>query len=279
MRYSFFTILLFALLAHNTESRAADPLTFSVTITGNHDIEWDYSFTTDTTAGGGYRERIAQSGTEFVDYKTKKAVTMVFKQNRRKELVGRISGRGIGKFPELKADITNGNAVDYTCSGLCPPPPDVSIYKSGCASNKDAANIKLTYDSGTFVISSLTFADLGSLSPGTPVPLGFNPSSYLLPIGVLAPLNCGPVFPPNNPAQDLVDYRYPFLPSANSNILPGKSAKDVDKKLKQIKVGKTLTIKFNTTVLPQKTYIIDGSGYDYDASMGVFWTVKIKRIS
>ena len=100
-----------------------------------------------------------------------------------------------------------------------------------------------------------------------------------MPVGTLAPENCGPSFPPNNPAQDLVDFRYPFLVISSSEILPGKPASAVDKKLKRLKIRKTVTVKFQTTLEPAKTLLFDGSGYSYEGAMGVFWTLKLKRLS
>ncbi len=258
---------------------AAAPLKYKVTIAGTHDIDWTFHLKEDTSAGGGYRSDLSQEGTEFVDYDSVKPATMIFKKKPGVGLIGTTTGKGIDKYPKLKADITNTNITNYSCSGNCPAPPDQNTLKSGCGHSLDTANVKLAYQFGTFTIESLNIADLGAIPPGVNLPAGFNPSSYALPIGVLFPTNCGPSFPPNNPAQDLVDYRYPFLLISNSNILPGKPSVDVDKKLKKLKVGKSLVVRFENDVSPSKILLFDGSGYTYTGQTGVSWKLRVKRVS
>lgn len=254
------------------------PLTYKVTLTGTHDIDWTYTLKEDSTPGGGHLAQTLQEGTEFVDYDSIKPATMIFKNKSGKGLVGSIKGSGITKFPQIRADITNGNVTNYTCSGLCPPAPDLSVYGAGCGHSSDIANVKVTYEAGTLAIQSMNFSDLPGIG-GQTLPPGFDPSIYQLPIGTLFPQSCGPSFPPNNPAQDLVDYRYPFLLPTSSNILPGKPSSAVDKKLKNLKLGKTLTVKFDLSVSPAKTFIDSGSGYIYSGATNVGWTVKLKRVS
>jgi len=254
------------------------PLTFSVTMTGTHDIDWVYHLKTNTGVDG-FVSDLAEEGSDFVDYRTSKAVTMVFKSKGKGTLVGTVPGKGIAKFPKLRVTVTNGNVPAYSCIGKCPPPPDLAPLSSGCGSKKDTANVKLSYSNGTFVIEPLRMSELSSIPGGSAVPTGIDLKKYVLPIGVLMPQGCGPIFPPNNPAQDLIDYRYPFLLETTADIFPGKSAVEIDKKLKKIKKGKTLVVKFSGSLSPAKTLLFDGTGYTYQGELGVFWTIRLKRIS
>jgi hypothetical protein len=256
----------------------AAPLKFKVTFTGSHDIDWTYHLKMNTGTDG-YVSDLPQEGSEFVDYVSSKPVIMIFKNKPGVGLVGTVKGTGIDKYPYARATITNDNVSSYSCSGKCPPAPDLTPLRSGCGSKSDLAHIKLTYDSGTFEVQSLRISDLGALPGGTQIPPSFDPSLYYLPVGTLYPNFCGPSFPPNNPAQDLVDYRYPFIFETNSDILPGKPSTAVDNKLKKLKVGKTLTVKFGYSITPSKTLLFDGNGFTYSAETAVFWTLKLKRLA
>ncbi len=277
------TLMPLALVALNFGDAQAAPLKFKVTITGSHDIDWEYHRKTDTTPGpDSFVSDISEEGVEFVDYKTSKTTIMTFKKKSGVGLVGRVQGAGINKFPNLAATITNSNLVNYTCTGKCPPAPDLTQLNSGCGSHVDAAHIKLTYDFGTFVIETLNVSDIsvagnGIVTPPT-LPPGVDPTLYVLPVGTYLAQSCGPIFPPNSNTLDLLDYRYPYPATSNSNILPGKTAADVDKKLQRLPIGKTLTVKFNIDLTPAKTVLFSGNGFTYGALTQVFWTIKLKRL-
>ena len=264
----------------------ASPLKFKVTLIGTHDIDWTYHLK-ENTGTGGYSSDLLQEGTEFIDYDSTKPVIMTFKNKPGVGLIGTVKGKGIAKYPTVRADITNSNIASYSCIGNCPaapgdinsPVPALTTFGSGCGRSFDTANVKLTYEFGTFAVQPLRFSDLGGIPGGTSIPGGFDPSLYVLPIGVLLAQNCGPTFPPNNPAQDLIDYRYPFLLDSNSTLLPQKPSSAVDKKLKRLKIGKTLIVNFDFSITPNKTLLVDGSGYTYAGATGVSWKLKLKRIS
>lgn len=277
--------LLLFLLSFSLADLHAAPLKFRAKLTGTHDIDWTFQLKENTLPGGGNLTETTQEGTEFVDYTPGKPAIIIFKKKPGLGLVGTVKGTGIDKFPEVKANITNGNVVGYSCSGVCPPPPDITPLSSGCGNSSDTGNVKLEYSSGVFTIDSLHASDLFGLPGGAgvpPLPPGVvNPADVLLPVGPLSPLNCGPIFPPNNPAQDLIDFRYPFLVISDSaqDFLPGKPATAIDNKLKNVKIGKTITVKLNTVLSPSKTELHDGSGYIYSGELGVHLTLKLKRLS